>query len=99
MEAVINFGLKKYVITENTVETTMTRVITNGRKSESKSIKYSVMTPSRILKLLSASLIGTKNIIIPNNEGIKNFNNPFVVIELLSGFFLESFKTLIPILF
>src|SRR5699024_1721406 len=98
VDDVMNFGLKKYVMTDNTVEMMITPVITSGRKPSNKAMKYSVMTQSRILKLPSASVIGTRKIMIPNNDGIRNFNIFFVVNLLLSGLFSKSLMTPIPLL-
>jgi len=94
---VMNFGLKKYVMTDNTVEMMITPVMTSGRKPSNKAMKYSVMTPSRMLKLPSASVIGTRKIMIPNNDGIRNFIIFFGVNFLLSGVFSYSLIRFIPL--
>src|SRR5690625_2888765 len=81
LDDVMNFGLKKYAITESTVETMMTIVIIKGKTLSNASIKASVIIPSGILKAFP-SLIGTKKIMIPNNEGIINFIKPdFVILK------------------
>src|SRR5699024_5517326 len=97
VEDVMNFGLKKYVMTDKTVDRAITPVITSGKKPSNKAMKYSVMTPSRILKLPSASMIGTRKMMIPNNDGIRNFIKLFVVISLLSELFSKSLITPIPL--
>src|SRR5690625_3024614 len=95
-EDVMNFGLKKYVMTDKTVEMMITPVMTSGRKPSNNAMKYSVMTPSRILKLPSASVIGTRKMMIPNNDGIMNLNILFVVNFLLSVVLSYSLIILIP---
>ncbi|GGN62006.1 hypothetical protein GCM10007971_27540 [Oceanobacillus indicireducens] len=81
-------------MTDRTVEMIITNVITNGRKLENKSIKNSVITPSGILKLLSASLTGIKKIITPNNEGMINFNKPDIETEYSSTSFFCALITI-----
>src|SRR5699024_5098092 len=80
-DEVMNFGLKKYAISESKVETMMTRVMMIGKKLSNASIKASVMIPSGILNA-SPSLIGSKKIRIPNNEGMINSIRPdFVTLK------------------